>query len=183
MLLAGPALGFRLLGALGVGRFATWRACAAHGLAAMLVVTAVTHFARPGAAVPLGHDDPVAMVPPFVPFPGAAVYATGVLELLGAVGLVRASTRLAAGVGLAVLLVLMLPANIHAAVGDVVLDGGPATPLWFGIPEQVLFVAVALWAATARDGASRGGPPAAALPGPGGTGPRSAAHAPERVGG
>lgn len=155
MLLAVPTLLFRLLGALGVGRFATWRVSALHGLAVMLVFTASAHFA-PSALGPMpGHQDLVAMVPSFVPFPRFAVYATGVLELAGAAGLVREATRPAAGVGLAALFVLMLPANVHAAVSGIDLNGGPATPLWFRIPEQLLFIAIALWAAHVPQGARR----------------------------
>ncbi|MFF9473645.1 hypothetical protein ACF1E9_13630 [Streptomyces roseolus] len=147
LLLAVPALLFRLLGALGVGRFASWRVSALHGLAVMLVFTASAHFAPSGLGPMPGHQDLVAMVPSFVPFPRFVVYATGVLELAGAAGLVREATRPAAGLGLAVLFVLMLPANIHAAVSHVELNGEPATPLWFRIPEQILFIALALWAA------------------------------------
>lgn len=149
MLLLGPSLGFRLLGALGVGRFATWRASAAHGLAMMLMATGTAHFAPGTITVMPNHADLVAMVPPFVPFPHLMVYATGVLELLGALGLVLAKTRTAAGTSLAILFVLMFPANVHAAVADVPLGGDPPTPLWFRIPEQVLFITVALWAAGA----------------------------------
>ncbi|MGW9494914.1 DoxX family protein [Streptomyces prasinus] len=158
MLLVGPMLGFRLLGSLGISRFATWRNSGAHGLAVMLVATGTAHFMPSGVTVMPGHDDLTAMVPPFVPFPDAAVHVTGVLELLGAAGLVRARTRRAAGAGLAVLFVLMLPANVYAAVEDIPLDGDPATPLWFRIPEQVLFVSVALWASTTAGNArgSRG---------------------------
>ncbi|MCI0384305.1 hypothetical protein [Streptomyces sp. CNQ085] len=147
MLLIGPALGFRLLGALGVGRFQTWRIAAAHGLAVMLTVTAATHFIRSGATSMPGHGDMAAMVPPFVPWAHTMVYLTGVLELIGALGLVLAATRPAAGFGLAVLFSLMLPANIHAAVEGVVFNGEAATPLWFRVPLQMLFIAVALWAA------------------------------------
>ncbi|MFD4694611.1 hypothetical protein [Streptomyces sp. NPDC058463] len=150
MLLAGPTLGFRLLGLLGVSRFASGRTSAAHGLAVMLVATATAHFAPRGMGMMPGHDDMAAMVPPFVPFPRVMVYLTGVLELVGAVGLVRTRTRTAAGIGLAVLFVLMFPANVHAAVEKIPFDGDPATPLWFRIPEQLVFIAVALWAA-ARD--------------------------------
>ncbi|MFP1624410.1 hypothetical protein ACLB9X_04185 [Streptomyces sp. 5K101] len=146
MLIAVPTLLLRLLGAFGVGRFATWRVSVLHGLAVMLMCTASAHFV-PSAIGPMpGHHDLVAMVPPFVPFPRLAVYATGVLELLGAAGLVREATRPAAGLGLAVLFVLMLPANIHAAVAQIPFNGEPATPLWFRIPEQVVFIGVALWA-------------------------------------
>ncbi|MFE5675369.1 hypothetical protein ACFQ7B_23930 [Streptomyces erythrochromogenes] len=155
LLIAVPTVLFRLLGAFGVGRFATWRPSALHGLAVMLVCTASAHFV-PSAFGPMpGHHDLVAMVPPFVPFPRLAVYATGVLELLGAAGLVREATRRTAGLGLAALFVLMLPANTHAAVEHIPFNGEPATPLWFRIPEQVVFIGVALWATVpTRDAAA-----------------------------
>lgn len=156
MLLVGPALGFRLLGSLGISRFATWRASATHGLAVMLVATATPHFTPPSVTMMPSHDDLTAMVPPFVPLPRAMVYVTGVLELLGAAGLIRATTRPAAGIGLAALFVLMLPANIYAALEDIPLNGAPATPLWFRIPEQLLFISLALWAATAAHNIPRG---------------------------
>ncbi|MBB5084943.1 DoxX family protein [Nonomuraea endophytica] len=145
-------LGFRLLGALGVGRFASWPVSAAHGMAVLLVVTASAHFVPSGSPLPMpGHGDMVAMVPPFVPFPSAVVYLTGVLELLGAAGLVLARTRWAAGFALAALFVVMFPANVHAALAGVSFGGDEATPLWFRTPEQVLFIAVALWATKGAD--------------------------------
>lgn len=147
MLLVVPTAGFRLLGALGLSRFATWRSSAAHGLAALLLFTGSAHFVPDSVTMMPSHDDLVAMVPPFVPFPSIAVYATGVLELLGAIGLVVARTRSAAGIGLAVLFVVLVPANIYAASENIPLNGDPATPLWFRLPEQVVFIAVALWAA------------------------------------
>ncbi|MET9369861.1 hypothetical protein ABZY00_18665 [Streptomyces griseoflavus] len=148
MILVGPALGFRLLGCLGIRRFATWRASLTHGLAVMLVVTATAHFTPPSVTMIPSHDDLSAMVPPFVPFPHAMVHVTGALEFLGAAGLLRATTRPAAGISLALLFALMLPANIYAALEDIPLNGAPATPLWFRIPEQLLFIVLALWAAT-----------------------------------
>ncbi|MBL1078013.1 hypothetical protein JK358_26770 [Nocardia sp. 2] len=147
LLLIIPTLALRVLGALGVARFGTWRVSAAHGLAFLLLMTGTAHFVPDTVTVMPSHDDLTAMVPTFVPFPDFMVYATGVLELLGALGLVITATRTLAGIGLAVLFVLMLPANIHAAVNDIGLDGDPATPLWFRIPEQIVYIAVALWAA------------------------------------
>ncbi|WP_174553173.1 hypothetical protein [Nocardia beijingensis] len=41
----------------------------------------------------------------------------------------------------------MLPANVYAAVSGIPFNGAPATPLWARIPEQVLYIGVALWAA------------------------------------
>ncbi|MDP9866216.1 MULTISPECIES: DoxX family protein [Streptosporangium] len=140
-------LGFRLLGMLGVGRFGTWPAGAAHAMAAMLVVTASAHFVPESVTVMPNHADLVRMVPPSVPYPDVMVYVTGVLELLGAAGLVLAATRRAAGICLALLFVLLLPANIYAAVSDVPFGGDEATPLWVRIPEQLLYIAVVLWVA------------------------------------
>ncbi|GAA2385758.1 DoxX family protein [Nonomuraea africana] len=142
-------LGFRALGALGVGRFASWPSSAAHAMAVMLLMTASAHFVPESVTVMPNHADLVRIVPPFVPFAGFMVYATGVLELLGAAGLVLATTRRAAGICLAALFVLLLPANIYAAVAQLPFNGGAATPLWVRIPEQVLYIAVALWATRA----------------------------------
>ena len=147
MLLIVPTAGFRLLGALGLSRFATWRSSAAHGLAVLLLFTGSAHFVPDSVTMMPSHDDLVAMVPAFVPSPSLMIYITGVLELLGAIGLVITRTRPAAELGLAVLFVLLVPANIYAAVENIPLNGDPATPLWFRLPEQVVYVVVALWAA------------------------------------
>ena len=138
---------FRALGALGVRRFATWPASAAHGMAVMLLLTASAHFVPAEVTAMPNHADMVRMVPPFLPFADALVYLTGILELLGAAGLVITATRWAAGYALAALFVALLPANIHAAVADVPFAGGEATPLWQRIPEQILYLAVAVWVA------------------------------------
>ncbi|MGW0801907.1 DoxX family protein [Nonomuraea sp. NPDC002799] len=135
---------FRLLGALGVRRFGSWRESAAHGLAVMLVMTASAHFVPAEVTFMPNRADMAAMVPPFVPFPMAMVYLSGVLELAGAVGLVLPATRKAAGICLALLFVILLPANVYAAV---TLPAGTATPLWQRVPEQVLYIGIALWAA------------------------------------
>lgn len=147
IVLLAATLTFRLLGALGVARFATWRVSAAHGLAVMLVMTASAHFVPEGVTFMPSHADMTAMVPPFVPFPGFMVYLTGLLELAGAAGLVMARTRKAAGICLALLFLALLPANVHAALNDIAFAGQPPTPLWERIPEQALYIGIALWAA------------------------------------
>jgi len=151
LVLATTLLSFRLLGALGVRRFATWPASAAHAMAVMLLVTSSVHFVPASVTVMPNHADLVRMVPPVVPFADAMVYLTGVLELLGAVGLVLATTRRAAGICLAALYVLLLPANIYAAVADIPFSGGEATPLWLRVPEQLLYIAVVVWVARSSD--------------------------------
>ncbi|MGW2014414.1 DoxX family protein [Streptomyces sp. NPDC001927] len=136
----------RGLGALGVRRFATWPAAAAHAVAVMLFMTASAHFVPASVTVMPNHADLAAMVPSAVPFASAMVYLTGVLEFLGAVGLIIGRTRRAAGYCLALLFVVMLPANIHAAVAEIPFAGEPASPLWQRIPEQMLYIGVTLWA-------------------------------------
>jgi uncharacterized membrane protein len=147
VVLIGGALAFRLLGALGVRRFGTWGAAVAHALALMLLLTASAHFVPAGVTAMPNHADLERMVPPMIPFPSAMVYLTGLLELAAAAGLVLAGTRRAAGLGLIVLFVLLLPANIHAALAEVPFHGDKATPLWVRIPEQALYISAAAYAA------------------------------------
>ena len=149
MLFVVPTLVLRLLGFAGVRRFATWRVASAHGLTFMFTMTGLAHFAPASAPVVPSHADMVAMVPPAIPFADFAVYATGVLELAGAVGLIFAATRRWTGIGLAALLVVMVPANIYAGLEDIPLGDDPATPLWFRIPEQIVYFGLALWVAGA----------------------------------
>lgn len=146
---AAPAL--RLLGALGIRRFTDWPACAAHAMAAMLVLTGIVRFVPDSVAAMPSAEELARMVPPFVPFPLAMVYLTGVLELLIAVGLVLARTRWSAAIGLAILLPLLLPANIYAALNDIPLNGAEATPLWIRVPQQAAYIAIALWIAQSAD--------------------------------
>ena len=99
----------RLVGRLGVDYLDSWGKAIAVGLAAMFVLTGVAHFAPPL------RGSLIAIVPPRLPAPGLLVSFTGVLELLGAVGLLIPATRIAAGVCLLLLMVAMFPANIYAA--------------------------------------------------------------------
>jgi uncharacterized membrane protein len=84
------------------------------------------------------------MVPPALPHPGLLVTVTGVLELAGAVGLLVPATARLAAAGLALLMVLMFPANVSAARRQVTLRGKPATPIGIRTAEQVLFIGAAV---------------------------------------
>ncbi len=55
----------------------------------------------------------VSIVPPYIPWPLAAVYVSGIFELLGAFGLLRPELRRAAGAGLFLLTLAVTPANVH----------------------------------------------------------------------
>ena len=99
----------RSIGWLGVPYVNSWTAATAVGLAAMFVLTGSAHFAPPL------RRDLIAIVPPRLPAPGYLVTVTGLLELLGAVGLLLPVTRVAAAVCLGVLMLAMFPANVYAS--------------------------------------------------------------------
>jgi uncharacterized membrane protein len=77
----------RLVGWLGVDYVDSWPRAVAVGLAAMFVMTGVAHFVNPLRA------DMIAIVPLRLPAPALLVTITGVLELLGAAGLLVPATR------------------------------------------------------------------------------------------
>ncbi|MFI2104840.1 hypothetical protein ACH436_16190 [Isoptericola sp. NPDC019693] len=131
-------LAARCLGALAVAPLDAWPAAVTAGLAAMLLLTASAHFTRPRRAAL------VAMVPPRLPRPSLLVTVTGVLELAGAVGLALPATRTAAGLCVALLLVAMFPANVHAARAS---TGMRTMPLPARAALQVVFVGAGLVAA------------------------------------
>src|ERR1044071_2132245 len=102
-------LGARLVGWLGVDYADSWPNAIAVGLAAMFVVTGIAHFVNPL------RRDMISIVPPRLPAPVLLVTVTGVLELLGAAGLLYPPTRVAAAACLFLLMVAMFPANVYAS--------------------------------------------------------------------
>jgi uncharacterized membrane protein len=129
----------RATGAFGVAELATWRGSLPYALAVMFVFTGIAHFNR------LRHDL-ARMIPSICPRPMLIVYLTGIFELLGAAGLLLPKFREPAGIGLIVLLVGMLPANVSAAQRGMTLRGKPVTKLSFRIPMQILLIALIAWA-------------------------------------
>ena len=131
-------LGARFAGRLGGWDYVdSWPAAVAVGLAAMFVLTGVAHFVNPL------RRDMIAIVPPRLPAAGLMVTVTGVLELAGAAGLLYPPTRVAAAVCLAVLMLVMFPANVYAAR----MPNAPKsmnTRLPLRTVEQIVFVGAAL---------------------------------------
>ena len=107
-------------------------------MASMLLFTAIGHFAfTKGMAM---------MLPGFVPFKKLLVYITGVIEIVAGVGLLVNSVRVSAAVFLIFFFVILLPANIYAAMKGVDYQtgsygGNGLTYLWFRVPLQLLFIA------------------------------------------
>jgi uncharacterized membrane protein len=105
-------LGARLIGWLGPDNWDyvdSWPQAVAVGLAAMFVMTGAAHF------VPTMRRDMIAIVPSRLPAAGLLVTVTGLLELLGAAGLLYPPSRVAAAVCLFALMLVMFPANVYAA--------------------------------------------------------------------
>jgi uncharacterized membrane protein len=108
-------------------------------VASMFLLTASAHWGKRRA-------DLVRMVPAWMPRPDLAVTATGVLEIAGAVGILVPATAPYAAVGLALLLLAIFPANVHAARAKLKLDGRPVTPLPQRSALQLIFLAAVLGA-------------------------------------
>jgi uncharacterized membrane protein len=136
LVLIGSFVLLRVLGAAGVGLLDSGHALRG-ALACMFLLTASAHWGRMRA-------DLVRMVPPRFANPERLVTLTGVLELLGALGLLLPYVYRIAAVGLALLLVALFPANVHAARAGLTLRGRPATPLAPRTALQVVFIGALL---------------------------------------
>lgn len=130
----------RLAGFAGVDALDSWQMSVRAGLAGMLLLTGSAHWGSRRA-------DLIAMVPVRFPRPGVLVSLTGALELAGAVGLLIRPTAPYAAVALALLFIVMFPANVSAARRGLTLGGRPVTPLAPRTAMQALFLAAAVAAA------------------------------------
>ena len=130
----------RGVGAIGWQPLDDWQVATRLGLAVMFAFTAAAHFNSMRA-------DLIRMVPPRLPYPAALVTLTGFAELAGAVGLLVPGVARWAACGLIGLLVVLFPANIHAARDGLTIRGRPATPLATRLPLQLLWIGLLWWAA------------------------------------
>ena len=86
----------------------------------------------------------VRLVPLWVPCPLAAVGVSGALELIGAAGLLFATSRRAAGIGLFALTVAVTPVHIYMLQRPELF----AVPYWalvLRLPLQVALLALIAW--------------------------------------
>lgn len=108
-------------------------------MAVMLLFTAIGHFKfTEGMAM---------MIPSFVPLKQKLVYVTGIIEIGAAISLLIPGLRVFTGWLLIVFFLIILPANINAALQGVdyqnaTFNGKGIGYLWFRIPLQILFI---LW--------------------------------------
>ena len=83
------------------------------------------------------------IVPPYIPAPMAMVYASGVAEAAGGIGLMIPARRRLAGWWLIATLVGVFPANLHMALHPEQYEEVPggAAALWGRLPFQGVFIA------------------------------------------
>ncbi len=104
-------------------------------LGSIFVVAGLLHFVAPEVYE--------RVMPPYLPLHRRLVYVSGACEVLGGLGLFPRRTRPAAGIGLILLLVAVLPANVQ-----MLLDARAAEKpswwvalLWLRLPLQLVLIA------------------------------------------
>ena len=85
------------------------------------------------------------MIPKFIPFKNRVVLVTGLMEILFGLGLLFNQLRTVSGWSLIIFFLLLLPANIHAAMQKLdyqkgTYDGKGIQYLWFRIPMQLFLI-------------------------------------------
>ena len=106
-------------------------------MSVMLLFTAIGHFAfTKGTSM---------MIPDFVPSRIGIIYITGVIEIAAATALLIPAWRVPTAWLLIVFFILLLPANIYAAIKHIdiekaTLNGAGLEYLWFRVPLQILFI-------------------------------------------
>jgi uncharacterized membrane protein len=105
------------------------------GLTLFFLFTGVGHFVRT--------EEMARMVPPPVPYRVELIYATGVLELLGAAGVWVPRLMRLTGLCLILMLIAILPANIYSALRRVDFGGHAAGPAYLLV--RVPFQFFVIW--------------------------------------
>lgn len=101
-------------------------------LGIFFLVAGLGHFYRPELYLKI--------MPPYIPFPLAMVYISGLLETLFGLGVLIPKTSRGAAWGLILLLIAIFPANLHMALHP---DQFPEIPHWgllARLPLQGVFI-------------------------------------------
>lgn len=106
-------------------------------MSAMLLLTAFGHFKF--------SDGMEAMLPAIIPYKKVLIFLTGIFEIVTAIGLLIPRMKQTTAWLLILFFILILPANISAAMRRIDYQKGTAegpgpTYLWFRIPLQLFFI-------------------------------------------
>lgn len=116
-----------------------YKSIAAITLGLMYIVVGINHFTDP--------ETFVAITPPFIYFREAAVYFTGLIEIVGGALLLTNKYRKKGGALVIILLLLVFPANIYLVFSEeaqTVFQGTRADAL-IRIPFQIPLIFIAYW--------------------------------------
>ena len=115
----------------------------------LFIAAGISQLVRPAAYL--------SVVPPYLPFPLALIYGTGVLKALGGLGLLVPQTRRPVGWALVFLLVAVFPANVHMALNPQQFADVPPALLIARLPLQLVFIAWVYWLAIRNRGLATSG--------------------------
>ena len=105
-------------------------------LAIFFVIAGTLHFVLPAIYLRI--------MPPYLPHPATLVAISGAAEIAGGLGLLLRSTRRAAAIGFALLLIAVFPANWYMATAHIRIGGMPQWALWLRLPLQIPLIGWAL---------------------------------------
>ena len=110
------------------------------GLTLFLLMASSAHFTSA--------ENMMLMLPDWVPARVPLIYATGVLEVVLAIGLWVPALVQRTGLAIALMLVVFLPVNVYAAINSLPFGGGEMGPsyLLVRIPYQIFLVWWTVWA-------------------------------------
>lgn len=111
------------------------------GFGVVFIVLSALHFVRPGFYTPI--------MPPYFPAPLFWVLLSGVLEILGGVGLLLRRWRRRAAYGLALLMVAFLPVHLHMLFypAEVGAEAIPPYLLLWRLAFQPVLILLFVWLA------------------------------------
>ena len=108
-------------------------------LAALFIIAGIGHFT-------FLRKDFAAIVPPIFPNKDGIVLFTGLLEILGGIGLLIPQISRFTAITLIIYLVAVFPANIYGAQNHIPILGKSHPPIWIRLPFQILLIALLWWA-------------------------------------
>lgn len=128
---------FRTLGFFGIPIWDEWQESLQFAVGVMFLLTASAHWGK-------RRTDLIRMIPLTIPNPRLWVTLTGVLEIIGAIGMNIPQLSLISAIGLTCLLLAMFPANIYAARHGLSIGGRPVPPLLHRTLLQIVFIVAVL---------------------------------------